>query len=128
MKKRVSSIDNWALVATLLIAIFVQAIQYRLGAPQKWHAALALTLVPFSMMVVTLYRYWSSWRFWVALGICLVLHLLTIWVIFAKVLSNVERLGLLYVLPFQLIETVALLLAVGKLMRKLGHQAKYIRI
>jgi hypothetical protein len=108
------------LVSILLIHHFHMA--------QKWHAAACWTILPFSIAIPAYYRYWSGWRFWAAWTICLLLHLGLMWLIFAKVLAGVERMGTLYVVPFEYVETFVLLIPIGLVMRALGYKDKWIRL
>jgi hypothetical protein len=114
-------------IALLLVMIFgVASIHFHMA--QKWNAAATWTIVPFSIAIPTYYRYWSGWRFWVAWTICFLLHLGLMWLIFAKLLAGVVRMGTLYVLPFQFIEAFVLLIPITILMRALGQKDKWIRI
>lgn len=127
-KRRIFTSDNLILVIAGLIGLFVVVLQFRLGLPQKWHAADTWTLVPFSVVIMVFRRYWSSWRFWGALLICLGLHLILMWEIFDRLLADVTWLGTIYVLPFEFIEVFVLIIVIAKIMKKLREPGKYIRI
>jgi hypothetical protein len=127
-KRRVFNSDNLVRAVACLLAISAVIVEFRLGMPQKWHAATAWTLVSFSVAVAMYRRYWASRRFWAALVVCLVLHLTVMWVIFARMLQNVKWMGTMYVIPLELLEVPVLAIAVGLVMRKLGHKEKYIRL
>lgn len=116
------------MVIAALVAIFAAIIQFKLGAPQKWHAAITWTVLPFSVVIMAFRRYWTSWRFWVALSLCLGLHALIMWEIFGRLLAEVQWLGTIYVLPFEFVEAFLLIFVVAQLMRKFGEPGKYIRI
>jgi hypothetical protein len=127
-KRRVAIRDNVVLLIACLLCLVILLLMSHFGMPQKWHAAIAWTAVPFSVMVMMYHRYWSQWRFWVSLSICLLMHIGLMWVIFAKLLADVKWLGTMYVIPFEFVELFILLGAVGMLMRKLGQRDKYIHI
>jgi hypothetical protein len=114
-------------IALLLVVIFgVASIQF--GMAQKWDAAACWTIVPFSVAIPMYYRYWSGWRFWAAWTICFLLQVGLMWLIFAKLLAGVVRMGTLYVVPFEFVEIFVLLLAIGLVMRALGLKDKWIRL
>jgi hypothetical protein len=128
IKKRVRASDNIVLLITVLIAIGIVSWMVYFNVPQKWHAAACWTLVPFCAVVPTYRRYWSSWRFWAALTICLFAHLGIMWLIFARGLASVTQIGTIYVIPFELVEAFVLLVAITILMRALGQKDKWIRL
>jgi hypothetical protein len=114
--------------ASVLLAVGSAILMSHFGMSQKWHAAACWTLVSFAIVVSMYRRYWSSWRFWTALTICLLIHLIIVWEVFAQVLDGEKKMGTMYVIPFEYLESLALLIAVALLMRTLGHRGKYIRI
>ena len=128
VKRRVFSSDNLVLAVGGLLALSAGFIESSLGVPQRWHAASAWTLVSFSVAISMYRRYWASWRFWAAVAVCLVPHLAVMWMIFARLLQNVKWMGTMYVIPLEFLEVPVLLIAVGFVMRKLGHKEKYIRL
>lgn len=114
-------------IALLLVVIFgVASIHFNMA--QKWNAAATWTIVPFSAVIPMYYRYWSGWRFWVAWTICFLLQLGLMWLIFAKLLAGIVRMGTLYVVPFEFVESFVLLAAIGLVMRALGYKDKWIRL
>jgi hypothetical protein len=127
-RRRLFTSDNVVLLIAVLVAILVGIVQLRLRMPQRWHAADTWTLVPFFLVITVFRRYWLGWRFWAAWLICLGFHLLLMWEIFGRLLVNVQWIGTIYVVPFEIVEFGVLVIIVGKIMRKLGEPGKYIRL
>ena len=92
----------------------------RRGMPQKWHAAIIGTIFPFIFVV---FSYPSTWlrrrSFWTAVGICLAIHLVGIWLLFQYVLARVQHFGTLFWLPVAFVEAVVLLIVVRKVENRL---------
>lgn len=120
--------ENLIIAVALVLTLSFAVVMDHFGMPQKWHAAEAWTAVPFTTVVVILYRYWKQWRFWLSITVCLVAHIGLMWLIFGRFLADVKWIGTIYVVPFEFIEIFVLVVVVGMLMRKLGYKAKYIRI
>jgi hypothetical protein len=110
----------------LLMTLMFGVTSVHFQMAQKWDAAACWTILPFSIAIPMYYRYWSGWRFWAAWSICFLLHLGVMWLIFAKWLVDVARIGTLYVLPFEFVESFVLLIAIGLVMRTLGYKDKWI--
>ena len=128
VKRGVRNSDWLIMCASVLLAVGSAILMSHFGMSQKWHAAACWTLVSFAVVVSMYRRYWSSWRFWAALTVCLFIYLAVIWMVFEKVLAGVKKMGTMYVIPFEYLESLVLLIAVALLMRTLGHKGKYIHI
>jgi len=128
VKKQVRLRDKVYGPIMLLFVVICGVAMIHFHMAQKWHAAAAWTVVPFAIAIPTYYRYWSGWRFWAAWTICLLIHLAVMWLIFAKLLAGIVRMGTLYVVPFEFVETFVLLIAIGLVMRALGYKDKWIRL
>jgi hypothetical protein len=69
------------------VCVFVAAFAAVIGAdsagmPQKWHAAILGTLVPFAAIISIRRTSWSRPSFWTTLGACFVANLLLIYIFF----------------------------------------------
>jgi hypothetical protein len=128
VKKQLRRRDKVLVPITLLLTIGFGVVLTQFGMAQKWDAAACWTIVPFSVAIPMYYRYWSGWRFWAAWAICFLLQVGLMWLIFAKLLAGVVRMGTLYVVPFEFVEIFVLLLAIGLVMRALGQKDKWIRL
>jgi hypothetical protein len=65
--------------------------------------------------------------FWESLAVCLAVHTLAVWIFFRYAVPNV-RIGTLFVLPFALIDAVALIIAVKKISDKLTGKHETVRL
>jgi hypothetical protein len=125
-KKRSSVRENLGILAIAIVGLGLAIVSDRFGMPQKWHAAVLGTVVPFGVAIMSLRGRWSRWTFWEALTGCLVVHLLLIWVFFQYALANVLRLGTVYWFPVALVAVFVLLVAVKRVEEKLtGKRERY---
>jgi hypothetical protein len=118
-KQRIPLSDNvvgWIGVAAVLAALFILD---KPDHPHKWHAAIVWTASAFSVVALFGRTRWRSWRFWMLCAVFLVLHVFTMWVIFAKVFPNLV-LGTLYVVPPAFVEGILLLGVVVRIERRLS--------
>jgi hypothetical protein len=92
-----------------LAALAAASMTDRAGMPQKWHAAILGTLVPFAAMISIKRTSWSRPTFWTALSVCFVANLLFIYIFFEFILRNVTTFGWIWWVPVAFIETVVLL-------------------
>ena len=122
-KKR-SKRDNLVLGLALAILLMFFVISFRTGLSGKWNTVAFGTLVPFGVVVQTYPRRWRRWSFWVALAMCLMVHLVAMWVVFRYVFVN-RAPGWLLWLPVAFVETFVLIVAVklveDKLLGKHAH-------
>lgn len=116
-KKR-SKRDNLILGVGLVITLGFIVISMRIGLPGKWNTVAFGTLVPFVVAVQTYPRRWRRWSFWVALAMCLMVHLVALWVVFRYVFVN-RAPGWLLWTPVVFVESFALLVAVRRLENRL---------
>jgi hypothetical protein len=118
--KRSSFAENVLILCGAVIAIAAVTVADRHGAPQRWHAAVTGTVVPF-LVIVWIYRMrWPRWTFWASLTTCLAVHVIAIYIFFAYVLRNVKSLALLLWFPVMFIEVFVLLVVVQRLDDKFG--------
>jgi hypothetical protein len=109
-----------------VVGLGLAVVSDRNGMPQKWHAAISGTVVPFGVAVMALRGRWSKWTFWEALTGCLVVHLFVIWVFFQYVLANILLLGTMYWFPVAFVEVFVLIVAVKKVEEQLtGKRETY---
>jgi len=113
-RSRSSTTENFAILVGIIITIALAITADRNGMPQKWHAAIFGTTVPFGVALVSYRARWTRWSFWSALAICLVVHSLIIWVVFQYVLANVYHFGWALWFPIAFVEAFVLLVAVQK--------------
>jgi threonine/homoserine efflux transporter RhtA len=117
--KRSSLREYLGILVMLLIALGLATLSDREGMPQKWHAAILGTVVPFGVAVMSLRRRWARRTFWTALLMCLAVHILLMWIFFERVLSNIQNFGTIYWFPVAFVETFVLLLVVKRVEEKL---------
>jgi hypothetical protein len=75
-----STRENIGIVIALVLTVVLVTVTDRLGMPQKWHAAIVGTLTSFCVVVLSYRLRWSRWSFWTALGVCLTIHSIAIWI------------------------------------------------
>ena len=98
-----------------VVALALATIADRRGMPQKWHAAIVGTVVPFGVVVLSYRLRWRRWSFWASLAICLIVHTLAIWTIFQYALWDVHTLGTLVWTPVAFVEMFVLLVALKRI-------------
>jgi hypothetical protein len=119
-----SASDKIVLVIVALATLGLGLLAARHDMPQKWHAAILGTVVPFGGAIGALHRHWSLWSFWVSTLICLAMHSVLIWVFFQYVLSGVQTMGMVMWLPIAFLEGFVLLVAITRLEQELGKHAE----
>ena len=128
-KKGSSKRENIGLLIGIGVTLIAAVIMDGTGMPQKWHAAIFGTTVPFVFVILSYPPTWlRRWSFWASIGICLTLHLVGIWVFFQYALKNVQRLGWGLWLPVASIEAIVLLVAVKKIEEKLTGNHEIVDI
>ena len=123
--KTESWLENTLVVIVSIIAFFAAGIFDDAGMPQKWHAAIFGTLLPFAVVVSIKRTSWRRATFWASLGAFLAVHLLLIGVFFEYVLWDVRTFGWLWWLPVAFLEAVALLGLQPALEKKLRSQRSH---
>jgi hypothetical protein len=109
MKNREVWTDRVIGICVFVAAFAAARMTDRAGMPQKWHAAILGTLLPFAAIVSIKRTSWSRPTFWTTLGGCFALNLLLIVIFFEFVLRDVTIFGWIWWVPIAFIETVALL-------------------
>jgi hypothetical protein len=122
-RKRSGSRDSLAILIAVVIALALARIAHRYGMPQKWHAAILGTVVPFCAVIFVCPERWKRYSFWGSVAMWLVVHTLAIYFLFSHVLSNVRTIGTLFWWPVAFVETFALLAAVIWVDEKLAHKS-----
>lgn len=118
--------ENIVLLTGAAIAIAAVTLADRYGAPQKWHAAVVGTVVPF-LVIVWVYRMrWPKWTFWASLTMCLAVHATAIYIFFALILRNLKSLPLVVWFPVVFIEVFVLLVVVQRLDDKFGGRRSVV--
>jgi hypothetical protein len=119
-KKHASRRENLGLVVGLFVTLAAVIVMDRSGLPQKWHAAIFGTTLPFTFAVISYPSSWlTRWSFWAAVAICLAVHLVGIWIFFQYVLGNVQHFGWGLWLPVAAIESIVLLIVLKRIEDKL---------
>lgn len=106
--------DNALTWFAAALALCVAILLDQRGLPQKWHAAIVWTVGTFGSLVIMFRRRWYLWGFWALLLAFFILHLVLMWTLFSKVLANLLVLGMLYVIPLALIESVVLMILLSQ--------------
>ena len=128
IKRRSSMRENVGVFMVLLAVLVLGIIARQRGMPQKWHAAIIGTVVPFALVVMGIRVAWSRWSFWVSLGICLAVHIAAICFFFQYVLLNVQNFGTVYWFPVALFEAFVLLIAIKRVEEKLTGKRQYYKL
>jgi hypothetical protein len=113
--KRSSLGDNILIFLGAVVAVAAVTIADNNGMPQKWHAAVVGTIVPFLVEVWLCRMRWTYWSFWAAFSICLAVHLAATWILFEYILLNVRTIPLLAWFPVVFIEVFVLFVVVQRL-------------
>ena len=95
------SVTIIAVVIALIAVVFLD----RIGAPQKWHAAVYGTVVSFSTVISLYHHKWTHWQFWVSVGVCFAAHLFAVWYVLEKVWP-MKTMGILMWIPLMFPETI----------------------
>jgi fatty acid desaturase len=111
---------GWIGIALVLIASITLD---KGSSPHKWHAGIVWTFVAFFGLLIFGRKNRKSWLFWVFWATCLVLHVFTMWLIFGQLLPRLI-VGTLYVIPFAIIESMALASLYSRLGRKLASRSR----
>src|SRR5882672_5568330 len=118
VRRRRAFWENALGVLTCATIFVLAGAAHNLGIAEKWLTAIFGTVFPFCL-VIFLRRKTLRWSFWVALGICLLLHCMFVFAVFQYVLAGVSRLSPLLWLPVMLIEAIFLLIAVKRIDEKI---------
>jgi hypothetical protein len=108
---------GWIAAALALVAAIILD---KGDAPHRWHAAIMWTLCAFGSVIILSRRKWGSRRFWVPFTVCLALHVVAMWVIFARIFASLTVLGTLYAIPLAFVEAIFLSGIISVMERKLG--------
>ena len=111
--------ENLYVVLLAVLALGVVFITDYFGMPQKWHAAIVGTFLPFGGVAWVFASRWRQRRFWIAMCVCLVFHIVAIWLIFQHAFSGVQNVGILIWAPIAFAEGVLLLGIVRLIERKI---------
>ena len=128
IKRRSAIRENAGILLALLVVLGLAVVASRLGLPQKWHAAIIGTVVPFAMVIMGVRVAWSRWSFWASLVVCLALHIVAIWVFFQQVLSGIQNFGTVYWFPVAFVEGFVLVIIVKRVEEKLTGKDQYYKL
>jgi hypothetical protein len=120
--KRASRQNLILLIGVMITAAMAQA-SYYFHLPQKWHAAIIGTVVPFAVLLQIKLPKWSDPKYWTAFTVLLCTHLLVMFWIFQIVLAKVDHFGWLAWAPIALAEPFLLLSLMKRLEEFLSHPA-----
>jgi ABC-type iron transport system FetAB permease component len=114
--RRSIAFENWSITfcAAALTLLLLIAAEKR-SIPPKWVTATIGTVAPFTFVIYVYRRRLLRWSFWVALSICLLIHTVTVAVIFRYVLNDFQSFSIWLWFPIMLSEVFALLIAVKKM-------------
>jgi hypothetical protein len=126
-RRRASFFENSILVLVGVTAFYLAGLGHDRGSAQKWVTALFATVAPFSMVIYAR-RKTLSWSFGMALLICLVIHILAIWVIFEYVLAGFSRFSPLLWLPFMLVELFGLIIVSRRIERAFTGRRDFVKL
>jgi hypothetical protein len=128
-RHRSSIRENLGILIGVTVTIVAAIIMDGRGMPQRWHAAIFGTTVPFVFVVLSYPSAWlRRWSFWTSVAICLALHLVGIWILFQYGLTQIPRLGWGLWLPIAAVEAVVLLVAVKKIEEKLTGKHEVVEL
>jgi hypothetical protein len=106
----------------VVVGMFVVVLMDKMGAPQKWHAAIVGTAVSFGGVALVYQRKWPYWPFWASLGMCFAVHVVALWIVFERLLAPIKTMGILIWAPTAFAEAIFLVGLVPYLERKLWHK------
>ena len=69
----------------------------------------------------------NEWSFWMALLICLAIHILAIWVIFERILAMFSHFSPLLWLPFMLVELFGLIIVSTRIERAITGKRDVVK-
>jgi hypothetical protein len=111
------SADTLGWVATAVS--LVVAVILGLGSPQRnWHAAIVWTMTAFYGALLLGRSKWTVWQFWMLWATFFALHVLAMWVIFARLIPHWTP-GTLLAIPLGFAEAVLILVLIAKFSRLL---------
>ena len=100
-KSNVSLSEQLIACSVTMIAAVIAGV---IGAPDKWLAAIFVTVVTFAGMLSYFRKSWLSKQFWAIMAAAFLIHLILMWVIFGIFLRQREDVGLVVCLPDILLE------------------------
>ena len=121
VKSKNSATENIGLVLTVAVGFVAVLIANHYGLPQKWHAAVVGTAVPFGVVIIMCRKKWLSLEFWASLTALFLVHAVAIWMIFSILLQNIRTVGVLVWMPVVFIETFVLLGLISRFEHALRH-------
>jgi hypothetical protein len=87
---------DWKIIgAVLLAAILVREVCNAAGVRPLLRDELALTILVFPAIIYDFRQIWGVTRFWAILGVFLMIHVASMWIIFDAVLHLVNGVGIL---------------------------------
>ena len=99
----------------LLITIVLCLISFYLRLPDRWLAAIYMTVPTFGAMVSIFRDRWTSSGFWVIVSGCLMLHAVLLWWLFGFVLNRFSEVPLAACVPLILLEASAIYYGIRRL-------------
>ena len=104
--------DRGEQLLTVLVTLVAAIVVIAVRAPDKWFAAIFLTVVTFGGVTSYFKSRWSSNSFWMVVTSALLVHLLIVFVIFTTILRQVEDISLFVCVPIIFLESFILYHAV----------------
>ena len=86
-------------VLAFFVGLAAALVVFVMGAPDRWLAAIFITIVTFAGVISYFRGHWSSRRFWEIMAGAFVVHLGIIWLVFGILLRSQRDVGLLVCVP-----------------------------
>jgi len=128
LSRRVSLREYALLLAAGVLAFVLDGAATQRGIERKWVTAMLGTLLTFGFVIYVYRGRLLRWSVWASLGICLVVHVLAIWIVFKYVLAIFSSFSPLLWFPVAFLEILVLLIASKRIQEKFPGQREVIRI
>ena len=116
------------LVLIGLFSFFLAGDLHRHGVASRWGTAISGTLLTFGVVAYAFRTHFLRLSFWISFLLCLAIHSVMLGLIFRYVLSGIDRFSPLFWLPFVLIETLILLIAIKRIEERITGKHEIIRL
>lgn len=121
VKPAKSDVSRKSSAAVYIVGGVAGIVLYKLHVAQKWDAAFVGTLALIWGLAAVFRSRWNRISFWVPFVGCSVVHIGLIWFIFARVIRNIETVGILAWIPVTMIEGLGLYYLIDLLDRKFSN-------
>ena len=114
-------------LVSIAVTLVAAATVIIMRAPDRWFAAIFITVSTFSGIICYFKRRWNSAVFWAVIAIGFLTQCLLMWLIFGIALRQVEDVGLLPCIPFIFIEAFVLYHTVRRLDNQLSRSSQSVK-